>query len=126
MRPTHRVIDCVLAVLALLLVAPVLAAIALAVKVSSRGPIFEPTDQIGPGGFPFRMLEFRSMYTEVDPHLEALCASDGGNRPLPMRDDPRITPVGRMIRSYGLQRLPHFVNVLRGEMSILGHWPGAV
>ncbi|MBL1074079.1 sugar transferase [Nocardia sp. 2] len=124
-RPTHRVLDCLLAVLALLATAPVLLVIAVAVKISSQGPILHRAPRTGPGGMPFGMLEFRSMYVEVGPHLEALFASDAGNRLLPPREDPRMTPVGRVLRSYGLERLPHFVNVLRGEMTIVGRWPDA-
>ncbi|MET9487439.1 sugar transferase [Nocardia sp. NPDC006630] len=112
------------ALCALLAIAPALIGIAIAVKVSSRGPVFYHSERIGRDGHPFHMIKFRSMYADADAHITALIAGNGGN-PLffKMRDDPRVTRVGRIIRKYSLDELPQFLNVLRGEMSIVGPRP---
>ncbi|MGW3543765.1 sugar transferase [Nocardia niigatensis] len=118
------VFDFCFAVAALLAIAPVLAVIALAVKVDSRGPVFYLSERIGRDGRPFRMIKFRSMYADAEAHINALIESNGGN-PLffKVRDDPRVTSVGKLIRKYSLDELPQFFNVLRGEMSIVGPRP---
>ncbi|WP_458688720.1 sugar transferase [Nocardia tengchongensis] len=116
--------DFCFAIAALLAIAPALAMIALAVKFTSRGPIFYLSERIGRDGQPFRMIKFRSMYADAESHINALIESNGGN-PLffKIRDDPRITSVGKVIRKYSLDELPQFFNVLRGEMSIVGPRP---
>ncbi|NNH70784.1 sugar transferase [Nocardia uniformis] len=109
---------------ALVLTAPVLLAIAAAVKLSSRGPVCYRSERIGRDGRPFQMMKFRSMYVDTDAHLNALIESGGGDRRFAdPRDDPRVTPIGRLLRTYGLDELPQFLNVLRGEMSIVGPRP---
>ncbi|MBB5917215.1 exopolysaccharide biosynthesis polyprenyl glycosylphosphotransferase [Nocardia transvalensis] len=109
---------------ALLAIAPVLVAIAVAVKFTSPGPVFYRSERIGRDGKPFRMIKFRSMYVDADAHVAKLIAAAGGN-PLffKMRDDPRVTSVGRLIRKYSLDELPQFFNVLRGDMSVVGPRP---
>lgn len=116
--------DFCFALLALLAIAPALCGIALAVKCTSRGPVFYLSERIGRDGHPFRMIKFRSMYADAEHHINALIDSNGGN-PLffKVRDDPRVTTVGRVIRKYSLDELPQFFNVLRGEMSIVGPRP---
>ncbi|MEV6102462.1 sugar transferase [Nocardia sp. NPDC051981] len=118
------VFDFCFACAALLAIAPALAVIALAVKVTSRGPVFYLSERIGRDGRPFRMIKFRSMYADAEAHINALIDSSGGN-PLffKVRDDPRVTAVGKVIRKYSLDELPQFFNVLRGEMSIVGPRP---
>ncbi|RDI55798.1 sugar transferase [Nocardia mexicana] len=118
------VFDLCFAGAAVLAVAPVLVAIAVAVKVTSPGPVFYLSERIGRGGKPFRMIKFRSMYADAEAHVAELIAADGGN-PLffKMREDPRVTPVGRVIRKYSLDELPQFFNVLRGDMSVVGPRP---
>ncbi|WP_280276478.1 sugar transferase [Nocardia wallacei] len=109
---------------ALLAVAPVLLAIACAVKLTSPGPVFYRSERIGRDGEPFRMIKFRSMYVDADAHVADLIAAAGGNPLLfKLRDDPRVTPVGRLIRKYSLDELPQFFNVLRGHMSVVGPRP---
>ncbi|APA99416.1 sugar transferase [Nocardia seriolae] len=118
------VFDFCFAAAALLAIAPTLAVIAAAVKLSSRGPIFYLSERIGRDGQPFRMIKFRSMYADAESHLNALIESNGGDPAFfRNRDDPRVTPVGRILRKYSLDELPQFVNVLRGEMSIVGPRP---
>ncbi|MBF6239397.1 sugar transferase [Nocardia otitidiscaviarum] len=118
------VFDLCFALTAVVFIAPVLVAIAVAVKVGSRGPVFYLSERIGRDGRPFRMIKFRSMYVDADAHIHALIESNGDNPVFfKMRDDPRITPVGRFIRKYSLDELPQFFNVLSGEMSIVGPRP---
>lgn len=112
--------DRLLAAAVLLLVAPLMAVIALLVKLDSPGPVFYRQKRWGFGGKPIEILKFRTMYVE--------CCDDGESGPVPQarRGDPRITRVGRWLRRYSLDELPQFWNVLRGEMSIVGPRPHAV
>ncbi len=118
------VFDFCFAAAALLAIAPVLIGIAAAVKLTSPGPVFYLSERIGRDGKPFRMVKFRSMFADADAHAGALIDANGGN-PLffKLREDPRITPVGRVIRKYSLDELPQFFNVLRGDMSVVGPRP---
>lgn len=112
--------------LALIVVAsPVLAAVAIAVKVSSRGPLLYKQERIGLNGEPFKMLKFRSMRVGADAELKALLEAQGtSEQPLfKVKDDPRITAVGKFIRKYSLDELPQFFNVLGGSMSLVGPRP---
>ncbi|WP_084528296.1 sugar transferase [Nocardia crassostreae] len=116
--------DIAFAAVALLLVAPVMLATAFAVKLSSPGPIFYKSSRIGLNGKPFRMIKFRSMRNDADRTLPALLAENEAAGPLfKMRTDPRVTPVGRILRKFSLDELPQFINVLRGEMSVVGPRP---
>ncbi|WP_435591649.1 sugar transferase [Nocardia sp. bgisy118] len=118
------VFDACFAAGVLLAIAPVLLAIALAVKLTSPGPVFYLSERIGRGGKPFRMIKFRSMYQDAERTVSALIEANGGNPVFfKMRDDPRVTPVGRVIRKLSLDELPQFLNVLRGEMSVVGPRP---
>jgi exopolysaccharide biosynthesis polyprenyl glycosylphosphotransferase len=109
----------------LLLLSPLLAAVALAVRFSSRGPILYSHERIGLHGRPFRMLKFRSMRVGADTELRDLLAAQGkADQPLfKVANDPRITPVGKVIRKYSLDELPQLLNVLGGSMSIVGPRP---
>jgi len=100
----------------LILMAPVLGAIALAVKLGSPGPVFYRGLRAGRRGQPFRLLKFRTMVTNAD--------RIGG--PSSAADDPRITRLGGFLRRYKLDELPQLVNVLRGEMSLVGPRPEVV
>ncbi|BDT93202.1 polyprenyl glycosylphosphotransferase [Nocardia sputorum] len=112
------------ATVCLLLLLPVLLVIAIAVKTTSRGPVFYLSERIGRYGLPFRMIKFRSMYDDADRYAEALIAQQGGNPVFfKMKVDPRVTPVGRFLRKYSLDELPQFLNVLRGDMSVVGPRP---
>jgi lipopolysaccharide/colanic/teichoic acid biosynthesis glycosyltransferase len=108
----------------LLAIAPTLLGIALAVKATSPGPVFYLSERIGRGGKPFRMIKFRSMFVNADSNIAALIERNGANPVFfKMKDDPRITPIGRVIRKFSLDELPQFLNVLRGEMSVVGPRP---
>ena len=111
-----RAFDIAFSTLAMLAVLPVLIVTAIAVKATSRGPIFYMSERMGLNGEPFRMIKFRSMSIDADKHLPALMAQNEGAGPLfKMRDDPRVTKVGKFIRRYSVDELPQFINVLRGR-----------
>jgi exopolysaccharide biosynthesis polyprenyl glycosylphosphotransferase len=109
--------------LALLALAPLMAAIALAVKLSSRGPVFFRQPRVGRGGRNFDMLKFRTMYDGADRHKEALLHRNEADGFFKISDDPRVTPIGRVLRRTSLDELPQLLNVLRGEMSLVGPRP---
>jgi exopolysaccharide biosynthesis polyprenyl glycosylphosphotransferase len=119
-----RTFDIVGSSLLLLMLSPVLAASALAVRLSSRGPIVYRSMRPGIGGKPFACLKFRTMYRDADQRqadLESLNEATGAI--FKMRRDPRMTPVGRLLRTYSIDELPQLFNVLRGEMSLVGPRP---
>jgi exopolysaccharide biosynthesis polyprenyl glycosylphosphotransferase len=119
-----RTFDVVGATLLLLVLAPVLLALALAVKLTSRGPVLYRSARPGMGGLPFNCLKLRTMRDdahEEQAHLERLNEADGAL--FKIRDDPRLTPVGRFLRRFSLDELPQLVNVVRGEMSLVGPRP---
>jgi exopolysaccharide biosynthesis polyprenyl glycosylphosphotransferase len=119
-----RTFDIVVATLVLLILTPVLAAIALLVRLGSPGPIIYRDLRIGVGEGEFAMLKFRSMYADAQSRqasLEQHNEADGAI--FKMRDDPRVTPFGRLLRRLSLDELPQLVNVLRGEMSLVGPRP---
>lgn len=110
---TKRVVDVLLATIGLTLLAPLLVAIAVAVRVTSSGPAIFTQERIGLHGRPFNLYKFRSMVAG---------ASNLGPQ-LTIGDDPRVTPLGRFLRRFKLDELPQLFNVLRGDMSIVGPRP---
>ncbi|GAA4174849.1 sugar transferase [Gryllotalpicola koreensis] len=121
-----RAFDLVLAGVLVLVLSPALLAIALAVRVDSRGTILFKQERIGLNGRTFRMLKFRSMVPDAEARLATLRgeAHDKGNVVLfKMKNDPRITRVGRVLRRYSLDELPQLFNVLGGSMSLVGPRP---
>jgi exopolysaccharide biosynthesis polyprenyl glycosylphosphotransferase len=119
-----RTFDLVLAGVLLALISPLLVAVALAVRFSSRGPIIYRSMRPGIGARQFACLKFRTMRVDIDlteDQLEALNESSGAL--FKIRDDPRLTNVGRMLRRYSLDELPQLINVVRGEMSLVGPRP---
>ncbi|HEX6499406.1 MAG TPA: sugar transferase [Micromonosporaceae bacterium] len=118
------VLDKVLAALALVLLMPVLVAIAIAVRRDSPGPVIFRQTRIGLHGRPFTVFKFRSMVVGAERLLADLATVNETDGPLfKMRDDPRVTRVGRVLRRWSLDELPQLVNVLRGEMSLVGPRP---
>ena len=127
-----RVLNLSLALLALVVLAPVFLLLAFAVKLSSRGPVFYTQERVGLdrrslgqvdsnrrrksdlGGQPFTIYKFRTMRVDAEAHSGAVWAQ---------QDDPRVTPIGRVLRQYRLDELPQLLNVLRGEMNIVGPRP---
>jgi exopolysaccharide biosynthesis polyprenyl glycosylphosphotransferase len=119
-----RGMDLTVAALGLLFLAPVLAVIAIAIKLDSRGPVFYRQPRIGKRGRPFQMVKFRSMIDGADALQEALREhSIAGDGLFKVLDDPRITRIGRLLRKSSLDELPQLFNVLRGEMSLVGPRP---
>jgi exopolysaccharide biosynthesis polyprenyl glycosylphosphotransferase len=108
---------------ALLVVAPLLLVIAVAIKLDG-GPVFFRQTRVGKHGREFRMLKFRSMVVGAENKLAALAPANDGAGPLfKMKDDPRVTPIGRVLRRYSLDELPQLFNVLGGTMSLVGPRP---
>ncbi len=123
-RFAKEVVDRTAATVGLLLLAPVLLATAVAVRVTSAGPVLFRQERVGKCGELFTMLKFRSMVPNAPQLVEQLAAADEGNGVLfKLRDDPRVTRVGRILRRYSIDELPQLVNVLRGEMSLVGPRP---
>lgn len=108
----------------LLLISPILLALAVIIKLTSKGPIFYKSERMGMDGKPFQMIKFRSMVQDADKRVQDLAAlNEGAGVLFKMRDDPRVTPVGKVMRKYSLDELPQFVNVLTREMSVVGPRP---
>lgn len=119
-----RCLDLGLGLLILPTVLPVILIIALAVRLSSPGPAFFVQKRIGQHGVPFRMIKFRSMYADAETRRAALVGqSDRDGLCLKIRKDPRVTPVGRVLRRWSLDELPQLFNVLKGDMALVGPRP---
>ncbi|WP_262365891.1 sugar transferase [Gordonia sp. OPL2] len=123
-RLRKAIVDRVGAALILLTIAPVLAAVALAIKLDSRGPVFYRATRVGINNRPFAMWKFRSMVQDADSLKDNLRSlNDGAGVLFKMRDDPRVTRVGAFIRRYSIDELPQLFNVLGGTMSLVGPRP---
>jgi exopolysaccharide biosynthesis polyprenyl glycosylphosphotransferase len=119
-----RAFDVVSSVALIALLAPLYAVIAAAIKLDSPGPVFFRQRRVGLNGRTFEILKFRSMYADAEARQEALLAHNEMSGPVfKIAKDPRITPVGRLLRRASLDEFPQFWNVLRGEMSIVGPRP---
>lgn len=132
-----RALDVLLSCCLLLLLAPWMALIALLIKLDSPGPVLHVQRRVGKGGRPFRFYKFRSMYNDVDhtiAHREFSREYINGHHPLltahpgeglykPPSNGASVTPVGRWLRKYSLDELPQLVNVLKGDMSLVGPRP---
>jgi exopolysaccharide biosynthesis polyprenyl glycosylphosphotransferase len=120
-----RLVDVVGAASALLLLLPVFAIVALLVKHDDGGPVFFRQTRVGRDGSLFQMVKFRSMVTDAEARLAELraAADDGSGLLFKLKDDPRITRVGRVLRKYSIDEFPQFWNVLVGDMSLVGPRP---
>jgi len=119
-----RTFDLVGATLLLTVLSPVLLAIGLAVWLGSRGPVLYHSMRPGIGGTPFACLKFRTMHTDAEQHQAELeRANEASGALFKIRADPRLTRVGRLLRRFSLDELPQLINVLRGEMSLVGPRP---
>ncbi len=127
-RPSRwwkRPLDLTLTLMGLAVFWPVLVVIAMAVRLSSPGPVFFVQTRIGKDGRPFGMIKFRSMYADAEARRAALLASsDRDGICFKSRHDPRVTSVGRVLRRLSLDELPQIFNVLLGDMSLVGPRPG--
>jgi exopolysaccharide biosynthesis polyprenyl glycosylphosphotransferase len=135
-RLSKRVFDVAAASVLLILLSPLFLILAVLIRLESQGPVIYHQQRIGENGQPFALLKFRSMRADADAdahkaHVARLIGQnlrpdqlgDGGKNSLKMQDDPRITRVGRFIRKTSLDELPQLINVLRGEMSLVGPRP---
>ena len=118
-----RAADVVAALVLLVLAAPVLAVSALLVKLTSRGPVLFVQKRVGLRCRAFDMYKFRTMRLGAEREQDQLARTQTGRTFLKIDRDPRVTPVGRFLRRYSLDELPQLVNVLRGEMSLVGPRP---
>ena len=119
-----RALDVTLATVMLIAGLPLAALIALAVRLSSPGPIVYSQTRIGRNGQPFKIYKFRSMIADADAQLDEMAELNEASGPLfKMRDDPRRTPLGCILRRFSLDEIPNLINVLRGEMSLVGPRP---
>ncbi len=124
-RLVKRLVDIMLAGAAVATVSPILIATAVAIKLDSRGPILIHQQRVGKDGKLFTFFKFRSMYVGAERHREALAEQLGVLTPCIFKDrhDPRRTRVGRFIRKWSIDELPQLLNVLRGDMSMVGPRP---
>jgi lipopolysaccharide/colanic/teichoic acid biosynthesis glycosyltransferase len=119
-----RLMDIVASALAIVVLTPLLVAVALLIGLTSRGSVFYVQERVGRSGEPFRMLKFRSMYRDAHERRDEHAEMNIHEGPIfKIRDDPRITPVGRVMRRLSIDELPQFVNVLMGSMSLVGPRP---
>ncbi|PPF57344.1 polyprenyl glycosylphosphotransferase [Clavibacter michiganensis] len=121
-----RAFDILASTVILVLSSPLLLVIAMTVRLSTPGPVLFRQERVGINGRPFQMLKFRTMVTDAEARLLELekQARDAGNSVLfKMKDDPRVTPIGRFLRRYSLDELTQLINVLNGSMSLVGPRP---
>lgn len=119
-----RALDVSAALALLILLAPVFAVIGIAIKLDSRGPLFYPWNVVGQGGHPFRGYKFRTMVVNADAVKSQLAAQNEMQGPVfKMKNDPRITRTGRVLRKFSLDELPQLWSVLKGDMSLVGPRP---
>jgi len=124
-RLTKRSLDVVLSLLGLLAIAPLLLLVSLAIKLDSKGPVIFRQQRVGRDGRTFTMFKFRSMHVDAEARISELLARNemAGGVIFKMREDPRVTRVGRFVRRTSLDELPQLFNVLRGDMSLVGPRP---
>lgn len=120
-----RTFDIILSVIALIVLSPVFLIIAIFIKCDSRGPVFFKHHRIGKNGKPFGMYKFRSMVCDADKLFETLPdeMKQEFEESYKITNDPRITKVGKFLRETSLDELPQFLNVIKGELSLVGPRP---
>jgi len=119
-----RGLDIVVSLLALLLLSPVYLVISLIIFLTDRGPVFFAQERVGRNGEHFSFFKFRSMVVNADALKAQLAEQNEASGPIfKMKNDPRITPIGRLLRKTSLDELPQFWNVLRGDLSLVGPRP---
>jgi exopolysaccharide biosynthesis polyprenyl glycosylphosphotransferase len=119
-----RFLDILLSLVVLILGAPLWIAIAISIKRGSKGPVLYVQERIGMNGKPFKMLKFRSMIEGADDQLAELVDFSSMSEPVfNLRKDPRVTKIGSFLRRTSLDEIPQFINVLKGEMSVVGPRP---
>jgi len=123
-RALKRLIDIVVASASLILLSPLFALIALAIKLTSPGPVLYRWPVVGQGGRPLKAYKFRTMVVGADEMKKQLLDKNEATGPVfKMKNDPRVTPVGRILRKFSLDELPQLWSVLKGDMSLVGPRP---
>jgi lipopolysaccharide/colanic/teichoic acid biosynthesis glycosyltransferase len=133
-RIAKRSLDLVASALGLVLVSPILVLVAVAVKLESRGPVLFRQQRLGLGGRPFTVFKFRTMFSSAEQeqhrdHVRDLIRRDASEQTatseawLPIRSDPRVTRLGTFLRRSHLDEVPQLINIVRGEMSLVGPRP---
>jgi exopolysaccharide biosynthesis polyprenyl glycosylphosphotransferase len=133
-RLIKRIVDVIVASLMLIILSPLMIAVAILIRLSSKGPVFFEQDRVGENGEVFRFLKFRTMYVNNDPTIHKEYAQkwitqnqahtvDGQGALYKIRKDPRIIPTGGFLRKYSVDELPQLFNVLKGDMSLIGPRP---
>jgi exopolysaccharide biosynthesis polyprenyl glycosylphosphotransferase len=123
-RLVTRAVDIILSVLILLVGFPFWLCVALAIRLNSPGEVIYRQTRIGKNGLPFKVYKFRSMYKDAERVLSDLMIYNEAQGPLfKMKSDPRVTPVGKFLRRTSFDEIPQLINVIRGEMSLVGPRP---
>lgn len=123
-RLAKRVIDVLGCIFCLLLLSPIFLIIAVSIRIDTKGPIIFKQIRIGKGGSPFVFYKFRSMCVEAEESRNKILHLNEVSGPIfKIRNDPRVTRVGKFLRKYSLDELPQFFNVLKGDMSFVGPRP---
>lgn len=121
---SKRVIDLVIAIPSLIILTPLFVLIAVLIKLDSVGPVFFQQIRVGQWGQTFGCLKFRSMYVDAEERKKELMSINEADGPVfKIKGDPRITRIGRIIRKLSIDEIPQLINVLRGEMSLVGPRP---
>jgi exopolysaccharide biosynthesis polyprenyl glycosylphosphotransferase len=124
-RTVKRLVDSILTFLVCLLALPALGAVAILVSLDSPGPILFRQKRVGAHGEEFNMLKFRTMVADAETRLAEMASTghDANSMLFKMKDDPRVTRIGKVLRRYSMDELPQLINVLKGEMSLVGPRP---
>lgn len=124
-RAVKRTFDTICSALALVILSPLFLIVAILIKLEDRGgPVFYSQTRIGRNGKKFKMYKFRSMVTDADQRLkELLKQSDVEGAMFKMKNDPRVTKIGKFIRKYSIDELPQLLNVVKGDMTLVGPRP---
>ncbi len=127
MKKIKRIIDFIFALLLIVLLSPIFLVIASLIKISSRGPILYNWDVVGKNGISFRGYKFRTMQINADDLKSKLINSNEMKGPVfKMKNDPRITTFGKVLRKYSLDELPQLLSVIKGDMSLVGPRPAGI
>jgi exopolysaccharide biosynthesis polyprenyl glycosylphosphotransferase len=122
-RAAKTIVDRCLTLMIVLVALPVMLTVAAAIRLDSRGPVFFRQKRVGARGAEFDMVKFRTMCVDAEQRLAELKRDAGNDVLFKMKDDPRITRVGKVLRRFSLDELPQLINVLRGDMSLVGPRP---
>lgn len=119
-----RFIDIVCSIIGIIFLSPLMLIISIAIKITSKGPVVFAQERVGKNGYTFKMYKFRSMVVNAEDLLYKLKGKNEMSGPMfKMKEDPRITSVGKFIRKTSIDELPQLFNVLKGEMSLVGPRP---